>query len=128
MTRNWTLFCSAMATSLSNWATATALFRPGVSPYKRGGPLVLVDLNGDGYLDIAALFRNSSPPAPQQSQAAIFLNQGATAPGVFASPKLFAAPNGTAGLLAAGDFNGDGKQDLMIPTLVAGIPLPMACI
>jgi Bacterial Ig-like domain (group 3)/FG-GAP-like repeat len=87
------------------------------------GPVVFADFNGDGYLDVAALAPNSSPT--NTTQVAIFLNQGSTAPGVFASPKLYAAPNGTqTGLLTAGDFNGDGKQDLMIPTLGTSIPLP----
>ena len=43
---------------------------------------VLVDLNGDGFLDIAALAFSSTTP-----QVAVLLNQGATSPGVFQSPK-----------------------------------------
>jgi Bacterial Ig-like domain (group 3)/FG-GAP-like repeat len=78
------------------------------------GTLVFADLNGDGYLDIAALI----PIANAAPQVAIFLNQGATAPGVFATPTLYAAPSGATGLLA-GDFNGDGKQDL-ITTILTG--------
>ena len=77
---------------------------------------VFVDLNGDGYLDIAALIPTANAP----SQVAVFLNQGATAPGVFATPALYAAPNGATGL-TAGDFNGDGKQDLLT-TIQSGIP------
>ena len=45
----------------------------------------------------------------------VYLNSGATGPGVFALPKLYAAPSTVSGLLA-GDFNGDGKQDLMTAT------------
>jgi hypothetical protein len=68
-----------------------------------------VDLDGDGYLDIATFLFNQSPAVPQ---VAVFLNKGATSPGVFTSPKLYALP-GSAHGLTAGDFNGDGKQDLV---------------
>ncbi len=78
---------------------------------------VLVDFNGDGYLDIATFVFNSSPAVPQ---VAVFLNKGATSPGVFASPKLYALPSSALGL-TAGDFNGDGKQDL-VTTIQSGIP------
>ncbi len=61
------------------------------------GTLVFADLNGDGYLDIAALIPNANAPP----QVAVFLNQGATAPGVFATPTLYAAPNGATGLWPA---------------------------
>ncbi len=78
---------------------------------------MFVDLNGDGYLDIAALIPTANAPP----QVAVFLNQGATAPGVFATPTLYAAPNGATGLLA-GDFNGDGKQDLITTIYIPGAP------
>jgi hypothetical protein len=71
---------------------------------------VFADLNGDGYLDMAAVIPGTSPSTAPQ--VAVFLNKGATSPGVFASPKPYAAPSGAYGL-TAGDFNGDGKQDLM---------------
>ena len=67
------------------------------------GTPVLLDLNGDGFLDIAYFFNTS---------VAVLLNQGTLNPGVFASPKLYPAPGFSTGL-AAGDFNGDGKQDLI---------------
>jgi hypothetical protein len=76
------------------------------------GP-VLVDLNGDGYLDIVGLVGSMQPNTPPQ--IAVYMNGGNTGPGVFASPKLYTAPN-TAYSLIAGDFNGDGKQDLLVTT------------
>jgi hypothetical protein len=81
------------------------------------GTLVFTDLNGDGYLDIAALIPTANAPP----QVAVFLNQGATAPGAFATPTLYAAPTGATGLLA-GDFNGDGKQDLITTIYTSGAP------
>ncbi len=68
---------------------------------------VLVDLNGDGFLDIAALVTSNTTP-----QVAVLLNQGAASPGLFQPPRLYSAPAGASGLLS-GDFNGDGKQDVI---------------
>jgi hypothetical protein len=61
-------------------------------------PVVLVDLNGDGYLDIAATLTGS--PAP--SQVAVLLNNGSTGPGVFGSPKQYALPTGGHGPIRRG--------------------------
>src|SRR5882757_3601798 len=46
---------------------------------------LFVDLNGDGYLDMAAFVANPNGI----TQVAVSLNQGATAPGVFGSPVLY---------------------------------------
>lgn len=72
---------------------------------------VLVDLNGDGFPDITAFTVSGTSP-----EIAVFLNQGAANPGVFQSPKLYPVPTGSSSLLA-GDFNGDGKQDLIITSV-----------
>jgi hypothetical protein len=89
---------------------------PAYFPLNSATP-ILVDLNGDGYLDIATFVFNTSPAVPQ---VAVFLNKGTTSPGVFTSPKLYALPSSAFGLVA-GDFNGDGKQDLMT-TIQSGNP------
>jgi hypothetical protein len=73
-----------------------------------GGNLTLVDLNGDGYLDIVV----TQPGFQAPSQVAVLLNNGSSGPGVFSPPKQYPFPSGALGLYAD-DFNGDGKQDLL---------------
>lgn len=73
------------------------------------GSAVTVDLNGDGYPDVAVIGTQGTTPA-----IAVLLNQGSSTPGILASPKLYPATNNPQLYsLAAGDFNGDGKQDML---------------
>jgi Bacterial Ig-like domain (group 3)/FG-GAP-like repeat len=81
------------------------------------GTLLLVDLNGDGYLDIVRTLLLNQP----NQQVTVLLNNGSAGPGVFASPKQYVLPTGATGLFA-GDFNGDGKQDLLTTVLYYGTP------
>jgi hypothetical protein len=69
-----------------------------------------VDLNGDGYLDLALTSTTSS-------NVSVLLNQGSSSPGIFSAAKTYSGPTGisfsTVSTVAVGDFNGDGKQDVV---------------
>jgi hypothetical protein len=69
--------------------------------------ITTVDLNGDGYLDVAVISGTS--------QVGVLLNQGSSKPGSLLTASLYAAPAGVFfSTISAGDFNGDGKQDLAV--------------
>jgi hypothetical protein len=73
-----------------------------------------VDLNGDGYLDVALGAGTSTANPPSQTYTVVvLLNKGASAPGTLASPKSYAVTNGSSPI-GIGDFNGDSKQDIII--------------
>ena len=78
--------------------------------------LAVVDVNGDGKPDAIATFSGFSED-PASQDGFVLLNDGT---GNF---KLAPAPYGYRPVLASGDFNGDGKTDLVIgsgPTILYG--------
>jgi hypothetical protein len=66
--------------------------------------LAVADFNGDGKLDLAT----TTAPAGGGRDVKVLLGKG---DGTFAAP-IATTPGGNASFLAAGDFNGDHKQDL----------------
>lgn len=77
-----------------------------------------VDLNGDGYPDIVVgTYLNST------EELAVLLNQGASAPGVLSGPVAYPTLlYATISEIAAGDYNGDGKQDVIAGGVLVGEP------
>ncbi|WP_263354011.1 FG-GAP-like repeat-containing protein [Acidicapsa acidisoli] len=73
-----------------------------------------VDLNGDGYPDLVANELIGGPiPSPTESVVAVFLNKGSGSGGALLPPATYSAPLVTDSVVI-GDFNGDGKQDVLI--------------
>jgi hypothetical protein len=92
-----------------NFATGATTSGPGGG----SGSIALEDFNDDGKLDIAVSNYASNT-------IAVFLNKG---DGTFGSPVVTTVnPLGALGLgpIVAGDFNEDGKMDLIVATIAGG--------
>jgi hypothetical protein len=68
-------------------------------------PFVLADLNGDGIIDIATV-------SSSRASVDIYLGNG---DGTFQSTASYSTGASLEGVVLAGDFNGDGKLDLIVP-------------
>ncbi len=87
-------------------------FRPGV-PYAAGDnphEIVTGDFNGDGITDLAAAYSVETPyGVSERGGVIVMLGNG---DGTFQPGKSYPSPS-EAGLIVAGDFNDDGKLDLV---------------
>jgi hypothetical protein len=83
-----------------------------VGGLRLSGPIAQpVDLNGDGYLDVVALVLDSNG----HPSADVLLNNGSNGAGTLATPKNYSFPSAVQiASLFCGDFNGDGKQDVLV--------------
>jgi Bacterial Ig-like domain (group 3)/FG-GAP-like repeat len=70
-----------------------------------------VDLNGDGFLDLAV----TTSSACTSAAVNILLNHGSASPGAFLNPVPYAISQASCiAAIGTGDFNGDGKPDLIV--------------
>lgn len=78
------------------------------------GNLTTVDLNGDGYSDLAIATTSTQTSA----NLIVLLNQGASNPGTLSAPVLYPTSlpvvTEVPQQIATGDFNGDGKPDIVV--------------
>jgi hypothetical protein len=96
-----------LATGQGMLASATG-YAAGTGPVA----LVAADLRGSGNLDLAVADGGSST-------VSYLANQGDGTFGDLTNPSATAATNGTPTALATGDFNGDGRNDLLVARTAA---------
>ena len=78
--------------------------------YKTSGNLITGNFSGSGRADVAVELDNPSSQPTAAGDVSVLINQSG---GGFATAKLTATPPNPVGI-TAGDFNGDGKQDILV--------------
>jgi len=100
---------------VANATGVTVLLNNGSGAFQAGAnvatgsaqAITVADFNGDGNPDFAV-----TAPSSSGIGATISVALG-TGSGAFGSPKAFASSGGSGSNIASGDFNGDGKPDLV---------------
>ncbi|WP_446743823.1 FG-GAP-like repeat-containing protein [Silvibacterium acidisoli] len=94
-------------------------FQPVTTYTKQGLASAVTDLNGDGYPDVILYTEMYVPDhAYEETVVSVMLNRGINGPGKLVNAGTYATDDVIGGynppFLLAGDFNGDGKQDLFV--------------
>jgi len=116
-------FVVALGDGKGHYTITTSLGSLPESNGRSTDPLAAADFNGDGKIDFALLTQGGTDASGMGAPAEItvFLNQGN---GKFAQQRSIPLEGSGVWLIVAGDFNGDGRQDLAWTVKYQGVPIP----
>lgn len=80
-------------------------------PFWLNSGMVLADLDGDGRIDVAVATQFRGGPLPWPTFVDVYLQ---SAPGAFQAPAKYAIGDNSPWALSTGDFDGDGRADLVV--------------